>query len=746
MSANLRATLWPQGPRSDIWAIIDTARDRKAYWTLANSHLNYSCLFAGDLPLALEQAAPYLVQLDYDDAYTDYLAANLGNSLGVFLQCDAAMKTVRHHLRKLLTVRDPRGAKLLFRFYDPRVLRVFLPTCDSSELAQMYGPIKTYWAEDTFPNKIVEFRNSRKGLEVASLSVIASHGGSGGEGVLLPAVLPATDFVLLSQGRSAPPRVPIVLQSIGRGGQLHRTSGLLRLFRTSGIGEPIPFVDNCYNISSSSLDPDLTLYAEASAPGQETLTLQVDRHEETSATLTFAQLTLETGAGSAQHTDGIYVGCPSADGRTNRTRIVVHPPKPATVPHRFSLRSAPGGPALSLFHTATGGVGENLADGVEFDAPKEPRSFWLEAQGPSARRGDGLLQLGLAGVEGTADFCVVTAAAVGVITAATEPGDRDLVLLAGVPGPQQPIALRASVTPGGVPFQWSLRRCDDDDPAVIALSSRSLPTLVPGSQPDEAALFADSIGSFELLAQVAPENLPDGDWGGPQGARSVVIIQAALESNDSAFNGRFCRCAVESDGSRFVLSSIREGGTNSSVQLAATVRLVGGGPDGQRGANAVSGAWVHNVIFDNTGARYKGGVSVERENPALDGLHGTITASVDPAAEGLGLSFPITTGASPAAVFDAYADGRPEKSLEQIWSYFECRSALILWSEAAPEYRGALLEVGWSFTGDYSCSAGRVAEARIPAKLAPTSRVAHASPLPVAQAGITLPSASFRRN
>ena len=745
MSADLRATLWPKGPRSDIWAIIDTARDPQAYWTLTNSHLNYSCLFAGDLPLALEQAAPYLVQLDSEDAYTDYLAANLGNSIGVFLQCDAAMKTVRHHLRKLLTVRDPRGAKLLFRYYDPRVLRVFLPTCDASELVQMYGPIKAYWTEASAPNQLIEFRNTKKGLAVVNLSLVATPGRSGGDEVLPPAVVPATNLVLLARGRSAPPRVPVLLQSIGSGGQLRRTSGLLRLFRTSAMGEPIPFVDHCHNIASSSLNPDLTLYAEATAPGQETFTLQVDRHKETS-TITVAQLTLETAAGSAQHTDGIYVGCPSADGSTTRTRIVVHPPQPASLRHRFSLRSAPGGPPLSLFRAATGGVGESLANGVEFDAPQQPLSFWLEAHGPSARRGDGLLQLGLAGVDGTGDFCVVTAAAVGVITAAAEPGDHEFVLLAGVRGAGQPIALRASVTPRGVPVQWSLRRSEDDNPAIIALSSRPLPTLAPGSGPGEAALFTDSVGSFELFARVAPENLPAGDWGGPQGARSVVLVRATLESNDTAFNGRFCRCAVEAEGSRFVLSSIREGAANSPVQLAAAVRLVGGGPDGQRGAGSITGAWVHNVIFDNTGARYKGGVSVQRASPGLDGFHGTITASVDPAADGLGRSFPITAGAAPAAAFDACAEGRPEKTLEQIWSYLECRSALLLWSAAAPEDRGALLEIGWSFTGDYSCSAGRVREPIIPAKLAPTSRVAHAAPLPVSDVGITLPPSALRAN
>jgi hypothetical protein len=744
MPANLRATLWPQGPRSDIWAIIDTARNPQAYWTLANSHLNHSCLFAGDLPLALEQAAPYLVQLDSDDAYTDYLAANLGNSLGVFLQCDAAMKTVRHHLRKLLTVRDPRGAKLLFRFYDPRVLRVFLPTCDSSELDQMYGPIKTYWAEDPSPNTLIEFRHSKKGLEVANRSLIAHPAASGGDEVLPPAVLPATHLLLLTPSRSAPPRLPIVLQSVGHGGRLHRTPGLLRLFRTSGIGEPIPFLNNRYDIPPSSLNPDLTLYAEATAPGLETLTLQVDKHQETSATLTIAQLTLETPAGNAQHTTGIYVACPSAGGHSIRSRIVVHPPKPASLTNRLSLRSAPGGPPLLLFRSPSGGVGESLTNGVEFDAPHEPLSLWLEAQSPSARHGDGLLQLGLAGLSGAGDSCIVTAVSVGVITANAEPGDGDLVLLAGTRSPQQPLSLRASVTPPDVPLQWSLRRRDDDDPAILALSPRPLPTLAPGSEAGQTSLSTDSIGSFELLAQVAPENLPAPDWGGPQSSRPVTILQATLESDDTACNGRFCRCTLEAGGSRFVLSSVREGSANPSVQLAATVRLIGGGPNGQRGANSVSAAWIHNVISDNTGARYKGGLSVQRENPALDGLHGAVAASFDPAATGLGLSFPITAGAAPDAAFPASAEGHPEKTIEQIWSYFECRSTLILWSAAAPEQQGALLEVAWYFTGDYSCAAGRVREPLIPAKLALNSRVVHPAPRPVSPVGITPPTGPHR--
>lgn len=37
---------------------------------------------------------------------------------------------------------------MLFRFYDPRVLRLYLPTCTSTELEQVFGPVGTFFTED----------------------------------------------------------------------------------------------------------------------------------------------------------------------------------------------------------------------------------------------------------------------------------------------------------------------------------------------------------------------------------------------------------------------------------------------------------------------------------------------------------------------------------------------------------------------------------------------------------------------
>jgi hypothetical protein len=139
--------------------IADGARDRQVYGMLLDSYLTYSCLYQGELEPELELAAPYLVQLEHDDRYSQRLMERArGNSWGVFLKCGASIGTLRRHLRGLLTVRGPKGDLLLFRFYDPRILRVYLPTCRADELTAVFGPIDCFWVEGEDRDTVIEFR------------------------------------------------------------------------------------------------------------------------------------------------------------------------------------------------------------------------------------------------------------------------------------------------------------------------------------------------------------------------------------------------------------------------------------------------------------------------------------------------------------------------------------------------------------------------------------------------------------
>ena len=154
----LEQRVWPRGERRDTWMIVDAARDRRIYPLILSCHLDHACLYTG-APRTLEMVAPYLLRLDhgYRDTYK-FLEQGWGNSWGVILRCDTRLERLRTHLRRLLTVRDPGGKRLLFRYYDPRVLRLYLPTCLEPELREMFGPIQYFWCESERPDDMLEFQ------------------------------------------------------------------------------------------------------------------------------------------------------------------------------------------------------------------------------------------------------------------------------------------------------------------------------------------------------------------------------------------------------------------------------------------------------------------------------------------------------------------------------------------------------------------------------------------------------------
>jgi len=78
-------------------------------------------------------------------------AEQWGNSWGCFVWALADFKALRRHFRRFLMVEDERAKRMYFRFYDPRVLRVFLPTCTTAEALEFFGPIKYFVMEASDP-------------------------------------------------------------------------------------------------------------------------------------------------------------------------------------------------------------------------------------------------------------------------------------------------------------------------------------------------------------------------------------------------------------------------------------------------------------------------------------------------------------------------------------------------------------------------------------------------------------------
>jgi hypothetical protein len=160
------------GPCQNVWMIVDGARSIDVFRFLLECYLEYSCLYSGPLTPDLEMAAPYLVQLDHGYRDTHRLIRQAwGNSWGVFLRTDTSLKKLRRHLREFLVVRDTKGTRMIFRYYDPRVLRVYLPTCVTAELRTVFGPIECFWTESESPEKMLEFAFRERGLEERAVAI-----------------------------------------------------------------------------------------------------------------------------------------------------------------------------------------------------------------------------------------------------------------------------------------------------------------------------------------------------------------------------------------------------------------------------------------------------------------------------------------------------------------------------------------------------------------------------------------------
>lgn len=141
--------LWPPGekPALGVWGILDCARDPKIYLALLESKLEFRCLYSGKLPRALEMNAPHLVELFPNNRLIHrWLDEGWGAAWGVLLKIEDPAN-LRHHLRKWLKVSDEQGRRLLFRFYDPRVLGRYLSSCTSDELRTFFGPVSSFIVE-----------------------------------------------------------------------------------------------------------------------------------------------------------------------------------------------------------------------------------------------------------------------------------------------------------------------------------------------------------------------------------------------------------------------------------------------------------------------------------------------------------------------------------------------------------------------------------------------------------------------
>ena len=172
-----------------LYALLDAAREPNIPQKLAEFGVEAVSLYRGEPEETLADVAPYLVRVAPNSSLLKwFISDGWGKSWGLLVNAPVSLEDLRRHFRRFLLVRDPDGNELYFRFYDPRVLRVYLPTCRAPEAEQFFGRVQSYLVESEDGEAVLEF--TRTGLQTIPLSEFSSLPLSGPSSVAAAAPSP----------------------------------------------------------------------------------------------------------------------------------------------------------------------------------------------------------------------------------------------------------------------------------------------------------------------------------------------------------------------------------------------------------------------------------------------------------------------------------------------------------------------------------------------------------------------------
>lgn len=153
------------------FAVLDGASIPNLRMKLYEMRPPHYCLFRGERPPDVLDVAPYVVQLTPGTVFADWLLSeSFGKHWGIFVHSRHSIKEMRRHFRSLITVYDEAGNPMIFRFYDPRVLSNFLPTCNADELKTFFGTVGTFFAENVKEETLLSFSLENDELKQTDLN------------------------------------------------------------------------------------------------------------------------------------------------------------------------------------------------------------------------------------------------------------------------------------------------------------------------------------------------------------------------------------------------------------------------------------------------------------------------------------------------------------------------------------------------------------------------------------------------
>src|SRR5262245_35350273 len=156
-----------------VYAVLDGASIPDLLDQLYEQQPEHACLYRGELEPDMAEVAPYLVRLEPDSDFTDWLIEKgWGQHWGIFALSGESLRAMRNHFRTFLIVYTPENKPVYFRYYDPRVMRIYLPTCDATELAKVFGPVEEFLLESEDAKTALRFCSNSGVLRQETLTLV----------------------------------------------------------------------------------------------------------------------------------------------------------------------------------------------------------------------------------------------------------------------------------------------------------------------------------------------------------------------------------------------------------------------------------------------------------------------------------------------------------------------------------------------------------------------------------------------
>lgn len=102
-------------------------------------------LYSGSAEQEHAFVAPYAVEVD-EDLLAWIEQALAATPWGYFLLTgqDCSLMELRKHFRRFLKAKLPNKKRVMFRFYDPRVISTFLKSAEKQDVITIFGPVNAF--------------------------------------------------------------------------------------------------------------------------------------------------------------------------------------------------------------------------------------------------------------------------------------------------------------------------------------------------------------------------------------------------------------------------------------------------------------------------------------------------------------------------------------------------------------------------------------------------------------------------